>query len=235
MTWNATGIMSSSSYLCNLLRTRKIDICGISEHWLSESNVHFFDSLSNNSRCHVVCDSSLAIGNQRRMGKGGVAIMWQNKYDYCITPVDIDDDNIAGIQMQISANDYMYMFQVYLPCSNHSIDIFADYIWRLYDIYNKYADNGTVVFMGDFNADISISANNPRTRLLRRLLIDCNMLAVNTLPECRGSNCTFVSYDSTCRTTIDYICLPVETADLVLFSEIIDDDCLNVSRHKPVL
>ncbi|KAH3826929.1 hypothetical protein DPMN_128856 [Dreissena polymorpha] len=61
------------------------------------------------------------------------------------------------------------------------------------------------------------------------------MLAVNTLPECRGSNCTFVSYDSTCRTTIDYICLPVETADLVLFSEIIDDDCLNVSRHRPVL
>ena len=34
ISWNATGIMSSSSYLCNTLNLKSIDICGISEHWL---------------------------------------------------------------------------------------------------------------------------------------------------------------------------------------------------------
>ena len=44
MTWNATGIMSSASYLVNTLNDKAIDVCGISEHWLYDENLHFFAS-----------------------------------------------------------------------------------------------------------------------------------------------------------------------------------------------
>ena len=42
MTWNATGIMPSSSYLSNALHDHSIDFCGISEHWLYHKDLHFF-------------------------------------------------------------------------------------------------------------------------------------------------------------------------------------------------
>jgi len=41
ITWNVTGMMSSASYLCDILTQGEIDICGISEHWLLPSNKHF--------------------------------------------------------------------------------------------------------------------------------------------------------------------------------------------------
>ena len=45
-TWNATGIMSGASYVNNLLKHKHIDILGLSEHWLSNSNMHFLDSIN---------------------------------------------------------------------------------------------------------------------------------------------------------------------------------------------
>ena len=34
MTWNASGIMSSGSYLGCILQRYDVDFCGVSEHWL---------------------------------------------------------------------------------------------------------------------------------------------------------------------------------------------------------
>ena len=44
LTWNATGIMSSAAYLSDCLNQNKVDICGISEHWLYEKDLSFFKS-----------------------------------------------------------------------------------------------------------------------------------------------------------------------------------------------
>ena len=41
MPWNATGLISSASYLCDALKDKVVDICGISEHFLFPNNVHF--------------------------------------------------------------------------------------------------------------------------------------------------------------------------------------------------
>ena len=41
LTWNVTGVMSTASYLCDILTDGNIDICGISEHWLLPNNLHF--------------------------------------------------------------------------------------------------------------------------------------------------------------------------------------------------
>ena len=58
-TWNATGLISSSSYLCDSLRNHDIDFCGLSEHYLFPQNVRFIDSLISDYRTHVVCDRDL--------------------------------------------------------------------------------------------------------------------------------------------------------------------------------
>ena len=33
ITWNVTGLMSSASYLSDILTEGNIDVCGLSEHW----------------------------------------------------------------------------------------------------------------------------------------------------------------------------------------------------------
>ena len=63
MTWNATGIMSSCSYLIDALKSKNIDICGISEHWLREYDLHFLENLDSNLKCHASCDYDLRVPN----------------------------------------------------------------------------------------------------------------------------------------------------------------------------
>jgi len=59
MTWNATGLISSASYLCHALKDNAVDICGISEHFLFPNNVHFLDILISDYCYHVSCDKDL--------------------------------------------------------------------------------------------------------------------------------------------------------------------------------
>ena len=46
MTWTATGIMPSSSYLCDVLSGKDIDICSLAEHWLHEKDLIFLDQIT---------------------------------------------------------------------------------------------------------------------------------------------------------------------------------------------
>ena len=79
ISWNATGIMSSSPYLCNTLNLKSIDICGISEHWLYEKDLNFLNEIDNNYISYAVSDNDLKYPGKRRVGKGGVAILWHKK------------------------------------------------------------------------------------------------------------------------------------------------------------
>ncbi len=60
----------------------------------------------------------------RRVGKGGVALFWHVRIDAQITPIPIDDDKMIGIRYEALRGVYVYIFQVYVPCSNHSIYVF---------------------------------------------------------------------------------------------------------------
>lgn len=112
--------MSSCSYLCDTLENTTTDLCGISEHWLFERDLHFLDKIDNNYRSHSVSDSSLHDTSNRRLGKGGAAIFWNRKYDSCVTPLCIDDDRILGVKIEMPESSYIYLLQDYLPYSNHS-------------------------------------------------------------------------------------------------------------------
>jgi exonuclease III len=104
VTWNITGIMSSAGYLSDILDEGNIDICGLSEHWLTQKNFHFMDSISSEFMHYTVCD----INNVR---KCGVSIMWHRRYNNLISEVETDSDRIIGIQLEIGSSLFVYFFK----------------------------------------------------------------------------------------------------------------------------
>ena len=115
ISWNATGIMSSSSYLCNTLNLKSIDICGISKHWLYEKDLNFLNEINNNYISYAVSDNDLKYPGKRRVGKGGVAILWHKKHSNKVFPLSNDDDRILGIRYELTPTECAFFFQVYLP------------------------------------------------------------------------------------------------------------------------
>ena len=83
---NVRGIMSSVPYLCQLLHDHDIDICVITEHWLTIQNIHFVDSFDLQYSCYAKCDSDLVnlVNIRSCRGKGGVAIMLKKNLAFCI-------------------------------------------------------------------------------------------------------------------------------------------------------
>ena len=59
--------------------------------------------------------------SRRKVGKGGVALMWHKAYNDFVTPLDIDNDRICGIWYRFNERLFIYILQVYAPCSNHSV------------------------------------------------------------------------------------------------------------------
>ena len=96
--------MSSAAYLSDILLEGKIDMCGLSEHWLITS---FFLTLSSDYDYFDKCDSSYHI-------KGGVALMWKKRLSNFIVPINIDDDRIVGIQLQIAPSENIFFYFKYI-------------------------------------------------------------------------------------------------------------------------
>ena len=61
-----------------------------------------------------------------------------------------------------------------------------------------------------------------------------NMFSTNTSELCNGAKFTFVTFDGRHESLKDYILVPIEKSRKVLHCEIIHDNALNVSRHRPV-
>ena len=226
LTWNATGIMSSASYLCECLKHKNIDICGISEHWLYEKDLQFLKQIDNSFMCHAVSDFDLKRPSRRGVGKGGVAILWHKKDDKYVIPLSLDDDRVIGIKFEINRDNSTFLFQVYLPCTNHPIDMFKEYLDRLQNILSLYSEKGTVVLMGDFNAYLPIACfrerADHRSLYLQSFVPDNNMLSLYTSELCTGANLTFVTYDGRYESLIDYILTPVEKMKNVTLQNQID-------------
>ena len=109
MTWNATGIMSSASYLSKALKSFDVDVCGISEHWLYKKDLHFLESIHKSYNYSAVSDFDLERPSRRKVGKGGVALLWKCSIDSRISVLNIDDDRMIGLQYQISENTFIYV------------------------------------------------------------------------------------------------------------------------------
>ena len=83
LTWNCTGIMSSSLYLGEILKGRDIDVCGISETWLYPWDGHFIDTIHTDytGLCNFATIPDVNITSRHPVRKGGVALMWKRVLD----------------------------------------------------------------------------------------------------------------------------------------------------------
>ena len=103
--------MSSSSYLCDALNEHSIDFSGVSEKWLYNKDLHFL-------QIYFVCFlgyKDLLLQVYRKVGKGGVALLWNRKLD------SYSNKNTRSI----------VTFQVYLPSRNHVLDVYKNCIVEL--------------------------------------------------------------------------------------------------------
>ena len=101
------------------------------------------DSVASDYNVHAVCDSDLHLYSKRKLDKGGVALLWHRHLNDFIIPLSIDEYHIVGNQFQVTPQQYMFLVQVYLPCSNHLITVYREYMEKLYDIYNMYSPLGS--------------------------------------------------------------------------------------------
>jgi len=89
MSWNVSGIMSSCTYLSDTLRALGVDFCGISEHWLFENCLSFINSIDSDYKSVSTADKDCKVRNGRKVGKGGVALLWHVKHDKYVTQLNI--------------------------------------------------------------------------------------------------------------------------------------------------
>ena len=231
--------MSGASYASDLLRKGNIKVLGLSEHWLYRHNLHFLQSINCSYNSFGVCDNDLLMPSNRRVGKGGVAILWHKSLDHHVTPLDITSDRICGIQYRLNQHLHFYILQVYAPSSNHPVQVYRDFIDHLHAIISMYCHYGLVILMGDFNAHLQgkrfIKSTDDRGKCLLDLMNYYNLVSLNTLSLCSGATSSFVSYDNIYESLIDHVLLPLERLDTVSSCEILDDHVLNTSRHRPIV
>ena len=183
-------------------------------------------------------DKDLLLPSSRRVGKGGVCLLWHKKLNNLITPITCNNDRIIGIQLQCSEHNFVYVFQVYLPSTNHSISKYNDVVFHLENIVSQYIDKGIVIVMGDINIDISAKGNkyqNARCHTVLNLISEFNLIPVNLLDICSGFDHSNANYNGGTESMIDYIFLNADKSDLIESCCIPDDNALNVSSHRPIL
>lgn len=120
--------MSSAPYASDMLETKSLHFLGISEHWLHPHDLHFLETINKHYTGFAVCDIDLRSVSRRKVGKGGVALLWHKALNDFVTPLDIDNDRICGVQYRFNEQLFIYILQVYAPCSNHSINTYREFI-----------------------------------------------------------------------------------------------------------
>ena len=93
--------------------------------------------------------------------------------------------------------------------------------------------------MGDFNAHLNgkrfIKPLDSRGKYLCEFMNDQNMVATDTLDNTSGASSSLVSYCGEWETFIDHIIIPSSYIYNVTSCSVVDDNSLNVSRHRPII
>ena len=241
-TWNATGIMSSASYLNEFLSVNNVDLIGISEHWLYRHDLHFLDCINNKYTSFAISDPDLDLPSNRRVGKGGVGIMWKKQLSHMISPLEIKSQYIMGVVLTLNPDVRIYVFQVYIPCKNHIMAKYRLSIEEVENVLSIYREKGKLVIMGDFNTELPSRSEvadrfsfDTRGKLLTDSLLFFDIVPVNTLEFCQGAEYSNVPYNCARETLIDYIFIQRSEICDVSSCQILDDNALNVSTHRPII
>ncbi|PJE78123.1 hypothetical protein CI610_02945 [invertebrate metagenome] len=126
MCWNCEGIMAGMPYLLKCLDTYDIDICGLSEHWVREYQLSFFNSFNHSGyKCFVKPVYEVDPFRYKCSIRGGVCLLYKSLLN--VQEIIIDSPRIVGLELQSASGEYSYWFSVYMPASSRPFEIFQEH------------------------------------------------------------------------------------------------------------
>ena len=184
---------------------------GLSEHCLFDERRNLLESLSDSYKGKVICSEDNPDFITGKRGHGGVAIVWKQILDDCVSPLEIDSDRIVGIQIEALNQDPLFILSVYLPSSNHHFTEFCECLDLLWSSCEMYINKGPFILMGDFNAQLGNIGGtrrfghlNNRGKKLIEFLDFFNLIVLNLSELACGPLHTFTSDDERNKSAIDF-------------------------------
>ena len=130
------------------------DIMCVQETWLSKQDLEKLNTL--HPMFHGVGESTTDLSERLAHGRipGGVATLWNCKYDSVVTVLRLEVDWAIGIEIKLDNRSFIIL-NVYTPYESYQNE--HEYNNRLAFINAFITDNDTscVYVVGDMNADIS--------------------------------------------------------------------------------
>ena len=236
--WNTRGYNSAVPYLRKLCENN--DILAVSEHWLHENKLKFFEEVSDKfSYCARSSKFATAENYGIKRGQGGVALLWSKDLGGVSQINDIIHDRMCGIRIQTRNNLIINVISIYLPAQGCP-ESFPAVLDDLSEFVSSRELGSKTIICGDANADIGFlggprSKKKPTQRgvLFYEFLKRFNLTPVNLHSKCKGPVNTFTG--PTGSSTIDYLTVPTEIADQVIDCNVLSEDVLNCSDHLPVV
>ncbi|XP_060074851.1 uncharacterized protein LOC132554540 [Ylistrum balloti] len=219
------------------------DIAVITEHWLLPEQMNFLNSIDANLKAYGVSDKRIPVEPENRIcnrGYGGLAILWRNQLNVC--PVLSDgSDRVLCCSVQLHNKSCVFVIGVLLPSTNVPLCEYRETLEYISDLYDKFSDQGHVIVVGDFNAQIGKRFGeknrvnpNERGRLLESFIDEKSLISVNSQAWAKGGLSTFVSKDGH-EFLIDHAMVKSTKVDCVSECIILDDNYLNASDHLPII
>lgn len=148
--------MYNSLFIDELLKTKDIDILAIQEHKLFKHNQDFLNVINNDYTSVTMCSANLEPYAWNSYGKGGVSLLFKKSLLKCVEPLtlDVNYDRLCGIRLKLDSNNSVYIFSVYMPCSKEPRASYLAWCEIIQNIYHEYEELGSVIVMGDLNAEI---------------------------------------------------------------------------------
>ena len=139
--------MRCAQYVCILC---------LQETWLPKQDLDRLNVLHKDF--HGAGESTTDLSTRIMRGRipGGVAILWNKKYDPIVSVTRLNVDWAIGLDINID-NKRMLIINVYMPCeSTQAEDEFLSRLAFLRSFMEEF-DSTCVYIIGDFNADLSDS------------------------------------------------------------------------------
>lgn len=119
------------------------------------------------------------------------------------------NDRIGGVCVHVEST-CIYVFGVLMPSSNLPLSTFRDTLETLCDTHDRYIEDGPVILMGDFNAQISTCHGennhpcaNDRGECIEQFMCDRELISINSQSS-TGPSYTYLSGDGTHSSMIDH-------------------------------
>lgn len=111
--------MFAVPYLTDVLKTLKIDIIALAEHWLHKSQFHFLDTIDNvNYKAYGKSVDEYHTNLYSCNARGGVALMVSKALCPYVTEIVIESNRLCGIEIKFSGEHSIFLIAVYLPVAN---------------------------------------------------------------------------------------------------------------------